>query len=98
MIELLLHACLLAALHRRRPPTLTKSSPQTPQRTRPLRKIGSSLGASKWISDEAEVHVPSRAGFRLASFDPVPELLIDDAQIWFLAHNPFAFRIEARAA
>ncbi len=33
----------------------------------PTAEKNGSLGASKWISDEAEVHVPSRAGFRLAS-------------------------------
>ena len=64
----------------------------------PAEEMSGPLGAGQRIAGEVEPHVTRGTCFGLAGLHPVPQILVDDAQIRFVADHPFAFRIEARAA
>ena len=54
------------------------------------------LGACQRVASGTELLVARSASLNLSLFDPVPQLLIDNPQIWLIADDPFAFGVETR--
>nr|WP_294138569.1 hypothetical protein [Sphingomonas sp.] len=63
----------------------------------PGEEVGGALGAAQRIAGQFELRVARAAGFGLPRLHLLPQRLVDDPQLRFVADDPLRLRIEARA-
>jgi hypothetical protein len=56
------------------------------------------FGSGQGIEVDLERVVACGAGLDLMGLHPLPEILIDDANVWFVADHPFAYPVKPGAA